>query len=448
MANLARDEILACAKAGRLEDIEACIALALPAEPSERELAWLRYRNRRAEGASLSRAQRLMSALDRTLPAAARAGQLDVVERLLDVGVRPSARSLLRACQGKHRTVTRLLLERGCDPYDDRVVAAPWAWAWLLTVVPNLQAPPDDHSFRAWVARAVWCDEPEAVLRLIEECDVLDLATYAARLAVILERRAVFDRVLAKTSAAALEVGAHLRRFARDDWSRSFRWDLDCPKHDGLVARWVRRGKHTELSKAIANGARISADAVQLAAEQGDARAIELLVSAGAAVEFAWQLFDETPLYAAAIRGHLEAVEVLLRSGADPVREIADGDTPVRAVWFGSWRSESDRARAKTLVLAQGASTDTIKHLVARIPGRCRTTLTIGQLPSPHPMRWCATGQPLCDAWVADLDAARGTLRAASRQYLDYDETLVVNREPGILELIGARRQLLGDDQP
>jgi hypothetical protein len=59
----------------------------------------------------------------------------------------------------------------------------------------------------------------------------------------------------------------------------------------------------------------------------GNADTVKLLIDYGADVNSRGQ-FERTPLYRAAFAGHLEAVQMLLQSGADPRLYANDGQTP------------------------------------------------------------------------------------------------------------------------
>ena len=85
--------------------------------------------------------------------------------------------------------------------------------------------------------------------------------------------------------------------------------------------------------------------ALWFAAHRGVAKAVALLLRAGAAVDLAPHETGATPLLAAAALGHVRAAEKLLDAGADPGRrlrrDLEEGDPPVVSVMRSTLPSPS-----------------------------------------------------------------------------------------------------------
>lgn len=68
---------------------------------------------------------------------------------------------------------------------------------------------------------------------------------------------------------------------------------------------------------------------IAMASKKGLGRIVSRLVSAGAEVNVPRLSDGVTPLHRAAMRGHLEVVELLLEANADPQAVTAAGSTPL-----------------------------------------------------------------------------------------------------------------------
>jgi len=111
----------------------------------------------------------------------------------------------------------------------------------------------------------------------------------------------------------------------------------------GLKLCWSARYGHHKMaakllnvwSKEIINGwylqqeSQLLASSLFLAAQEGQVRVLNLLLSYGASVNSAAEDDGSTPLLIATQGQHKEAVEILLASGADPNATRGDGVTPL-----------------------------------------------------------------------------------------------------------------------
>ncbi len=89
------------------------------------------------------------------------------------------------------------------------------------------------------------------------------------------------------------------------------------------------------------------------AAEYGDAKKVKTLLEAGGADPNTKDEYGSTPLHWAALKGHLDVVELLLKHGADPNVKDEDGSTPLHdAAWNG-------HADVVELLLKHGADPNT-----------------------------------------------------------------------------------------
>ena len=94
-------------------------------------------------------------------------------------------------------------------------------------------------------------------------------------------------------------------------------------------------------------------DLLECAAEGGDVGIIQLLLEKGLAIEGQWQprsqaekrLGHLTPLLMAAINGHVEAVQILLKAGANRKAEF-DGQTAAQFMAAGIGNPNGDKEAA------------------------------------------------------------------------------------------------------
>ena len=97
----------------------------------------------------------------------------------------------------------------------------------------------------------------------------------------------------------------------------------------------AKSGDVAKLQQLIDSGAKVDelrkgddATALHVAAYAGKLNAVEALVKAGADVD-AHTAAGYTPLHLAALKGHVDVVDFLLKHGAEIDAISADGDTPL-----------------------------------------------------------------------------------------------------------------------
>lgn len=94
--------------------------------------------------------------------------------------------------------------------------------------------------------------------------------------------------------------------------------------------------EQTEVMKFLkSKGADWATPTLYFASESGDVKAVRQALRAGADVEVALGVWDETPLMAAARMGHTEVVRCLLKAGADVNRRANEMTALFSAVRFG-----------------------------------------------------------------------------------------------------------------
>ncbi|MFO8006738.1 MAG: ankyrin repeat domain-containing protein [Candidatus Brocadiia bacterium] len=239
------------------------------------------------------------------LAAAAYAGDLETVQRLLEEGADPNSRwcphdalTLHTAAFMGHTEIVELLLQHGAD------IAAL-----------------DGQGYSA-LAAALIGGHPESVKLLVREGAHLAEADSAADAAARGEREAV---------VALLEAGA----------------DVSSPAEGGLTPLHcaVGAGRAEIARMLIEHGADVNATTrrgrtpLHLAAWGGNARLISLLLEAGADAEVVENSAERyTALAYAAIRNHREAVRALVEGGAalDPVQDRGLGTPLMAAAWHGA----------------------------------------------------------------------------------------------------------------
>lgn len=134
---------------------------------------------------------------------------------------------------------------------------------------------------------------------------------------------------------------------------------------------------NTPLSEAAAGG---QSQAIRLLAEQGASPNCKVRgagsEAGSAAGAQAWLrvpllqgAFGRTPLYRAAFGGHLEAVEVLLKLGADPRVYADDGSTPAQVGAPPKWSEPCHPAQAQALTLQGPPSPPPTPALVSNLQG-------------------------------------------------------------------------------
>lgn len=139
---------------------------------------------------------------------------------------------------------------------------------------------------------------------------------------------------------ACLDIVTEMKKRFRADYKPDSAADAQTA---GLKLCWASRYGHHKMAakllntwaKEIINGwylqqeSQLLASSLFLAAQEGQVRVLNLLLSYGASVNSAAEDDGSTPLLIATQGQHKEAVEILLANGADPNATRGDGVTPL-----------------------------------------------------------------------------------------------------------------------
>ncbi|RFU24961.1 hypothetical protein B7463_g11382, partial [Scytalidium lignicola] len=168
----------------------------------------------------------------------------------------------------------------------------------------------------------------------------------------------------------------HLKVGAAEDWTE--------PKT--ILQLAVRTGNPSILEALLAAGADVSEvesdtpvpHPLVLSAQQGNAAMVQALLGAGAPVNVSSQGMrwdDANPLHAAVRGGHIDVISMLLDRGADVDKDIDDGGTPLYHA------ADKANLQAVQLLLAAGANVNHGSHYGAPLQRAARNShLDIVQL--------------------------------------------------------------------
>ena len=299
-----------------------------------------------AAGADLESRTRLGA--HRPLHVAAKEGHGTVVALLLEAGTDASALTgtgaaplHFAAASGDERSVSALL--------DHGVSVDPREPAWGQTPLHFAAALGRTQTVKALLAAGADPLISAKVMDLVER-DIADRASERRRRAEVQALRAgakgavVAPETADQSQAASLprESSAGARRNSSREVAASEASDSSREAQDREAAREAlalrqRTGEPVPLNFAGLVATHGGLSAIHLAAREGHAEAVSMLLEGGVPIDFPSAADGATPMLMAAINGYFDLAAELLRRGADPNLASDAGATPLYAVLNMYW---------------------------------------------------------------------------------------------------------------